>query len=110
CAIYMLVANKLKLPVYGVNLPNLFILTYKKDGFDQFYINAFNRGLIFTKADIDNYIAELRITPQDSYYEPCSNKEIVRRSLRNLVNSFEKIGDHAKSDEVKVLLGNISGD
>ena len=27
CIIYMLVAQKLKLPVYGVNLPNLFVLT-----------------------------------------------------------------------------------
>src|SRR5690606_25643276 len=29
CVIYLFVAQKLKLPVYGVNLPNLFILTYK---------------------------------------------------------------------------------
>ncbi len=52
CVIYMLVAQKLKLPVYGVNLPNLFILTYK-DTQTQFYINAFNRGLIFSKQDIE---------------------------------------------------------
>lgn len=108
CAIYMLVANKLKLPIYGVNLPNLFILTYKKENYDQFYINAFNRGLIFTTEDIDNYISELRVTPQESYYQPCTNKDIVLRSLRNLVNSFEKIGDHAKAEEVKVLLLSIS--
>lgn len=106
CALYMLVAQKLKMPVYGVNLPNLFILTYKdeNDKYPQFYINAFNRGLIFSKEDIDNYIAELRIHPQGSFYQPCSNKEIVLRSLRNLANSFEKIGDHAKSDEIKTLL------
>ena len=106
CVLYMLVAQKLKMPVFGVNLPNLFILTYKgeNENFPQFYINAFNRGLIFSKEDIDNYIAELRIHPQSSYYQPCDHKEIVLRSLRNLVNSFEKIGDHAKSEEVKTLL------
>src|SRR6202012_2642449 len=38
CVIYMLVAQKLKMPIYGVNLPNLFILTYKADD-TQFYIN-----------------------------------------------------------------------
>lgn len=104
CVIYMLVAQKLKLPVYGVNLPNLFILTHKEENGLQFYINAFSRGLIFSREDIDNYIAELRITPQDTYYEPCSNKDIIRRTLRNLINSFEKIGDHHKSDEIKELL------
>ena len=107
CVIYMLVAQKLKLPVSGVNLPNLFILTYKDDN-HQFYINAFNRGLIFSKQDIENYIHELHLVPQSSFFEACSSLEIVRRALRNLVMSFEKIGEHAKADEVKVLLVEIS--
>ncbi|MBS1682508.1 MAG: transglutaminase family protein [Bacteroidetes bacterium] len=107
CVIYMLVAQKLKLPVHGVNLPNLFILTYKDDN-HQFYINAFNRGLIFSKQDIENYIHELHLVPQPSFFEACNSLEIVRRALRNLVMSFEKMGEHAKADEVKVLLVEIS--
>ncbi len=103
CVMYMLVAQKLKLPIYGVNLPNLFILTYKDQGV-QFYINAFNKGLIFSKQDIENYIHELRLTPQSSFFEPCSNLEIIRRTLRNLVMSFDKMGEHAKAEEVKELL------
>ncbi|HCR53328.1 MAG TPA: hypothetical protein DIW27_02835 [Cytophagales bacterium] len=106
--IYMLVAQKLKMPVYGVNLPNLFILTYKDDKNTQFYINSFNRGLIFSKQDIENYINELHLTPQPSFYEPCDNVEIIRRALRNLVMSFEKMGEHAKADEVKIMLIEIS--
>ncbi len=107
CAIYMLVAQKLKMPVYGVNLPNLFILTYKNTD-TQFYVNAFNRGLIFLKEDIDNYISELKLTPIDSFYEPCNNLDILKRVMRNLMASFEKIGDHHKVDEVKQLLNCIS--
>lgn len=108
CVIYMLVAQKLKLPVYGVNLPNLFILTYKDAQNQPFYINAFNRGLIFTKQDIENYIHELHLVPQSSFFEPCDNLEIVRRALRNLIMSFEKMGEHAKGEEVKLLLVEIS--
>jgi len=107
CVIYMLVAQKLKLPVSGVNLPNLFILTYK-DNNHQFYINTFNRGLIFSKQDIENYINELHLVPQTSFFEPCSNLEIIRRALRNLIMSFEKMGEHAKAEEVKILLIEIS--
>ena len=105
--IYMLVAQKLKLPVMGVNLPNLFVLTYK-DPSQQLYINAFNKGLIFTRQDIENYIKELHLAPQPSFFEPCSNIDIIRRSLRNLVMSFEKMGEHAKAEEVKLLLVEIS--
>ena len=47
--LYIEVASRVKIPVYGVNLPNLFVLTYKQGG-TQFYINAFNKGLIFSLA------------------------------------------------------------
>lgn len=107
CVIYLLVAQKLKLPVHGVNLPNLFILTYKDDN-HQFYINAFNRGLIFSKQDIENYIHELHLVPQPSFFDACNSIEIIRRALRNLIMSFEKMGEHAKAEEVKLLLVEIS--
>lgn len=103
CVIYMMVAQKLKLPIYGVNLPNLFILTYKTEKL-QFYINAFNKGLIFSRDDIDHYINNLNLVPQDIFYEPCGNVEIVQRALRNLIVAFEKIGEYTKADEVKTLL------
>lgn len=108
CVIYLLVAQKLKMPVHGVNLPNLFILTYKEENQTQFYINAFNRGLIFSKQDIENYINELHLVPQSTYFEPCDNIEVIRRALRNLIMSFEKMGEHAKAEEVKLLLIEIS--
>lgn len=104
CVIYMMVAQKLKLPVHGVNLPNLFVLTYKDEKHTQFYINAFNKGLIFSRQDIENYINELHLAPQSSFFEPCSNLEIIRRVFRNLIMSFDKMGEHAKAEEVKELL------
>lgn len=106
CVIYLFVAQKLKLPVYGVNLPNLFILTYKSEE-TQFYINAFNRGLIFSKSDIDNYISHLNLSPMDLFYQPCSNLDIIKRVLRNLLVSFEKIGDGQKMDEIKLLMKTV---
>lgn len=104
CVIYMMVAQKLKLPVHGVNLPNLFVLTYKDDRQAQFYINPFNKGLIFTRQDIETYVNELHLPPQDSFFEPCSSLEIIRRVFRNLIMSFDKMGEHAKAEEVKNLL------
>jgi len=103
CIVYMLVAQKLKLPIHGVNLPNLFILTYK-DKSSQFYINAFNRGLIFSRKEIDNYIVHLKLKPVEKYYQACSNLDIVTRVLRNLKFSHEKIGHAEKVEEVEQLL------
>lgn len=108
CVIYMHIAQRLKLPVYGVNLPNLFILTYKIEG-AQFYINVFNKGLVFTREDIDNYITQLNIAKNDIFYEPCNNVDIVTRVLRNLVVSFEKLGDTERVEEINQLLEGIVG-
>ena len=78
CIIYALVAQKLKMPIYGVNLPNLFVLTYK-EGDNQFYINAFNRGLVFTRKEIDEYIDNLKLPHDEVYYEPCTHVDIIAR-------------------------------
>ncbi len=111
CVIYLLVAQRLHLPVFGVNLPNLFVLTYlvKKDDEGKavlpFYINCYNRGIILSKSDIEHYVGQLGITSQDSFYEPCTHLDILRRAMRNLQVGFEKLQEPAKAEEVAQLLG-----
>ena len=103
CCLYMLVAQRMKLPIYGVNLPNLFILTYKQ-GRHQFYINVFNKGLVFNKQDIDNYLKNLQLKPNDIFYQPCSHLDIIRRVMRNMIVAFEKAGNEEKDAEIRSLL------
>jgi regulator of sirC expression with transglutaminase-like and TPR domain len=102
-SIYLLVGRKLGLPIYGVNLPNLFVLTYKSKDL-TFYINAFNKGLVFSRQDIVNYLDHLKIDPREEYFEPCSNEDIIARFLRNMIAAFEKLGEVQKVNEVKELL------
>ncbi|WP_205501864.1 transglutaminase-like domain-containing protein [Rufibacter psychrotolerans] len=104
CVIYMILAQKLGLPIYGVNLPNLFILTFKSEVIPQFYINVYNRGLILSKGDIDNYLLQLNLNPVDIFYEPCAPIDIVRRALRNLSLSYEKLNDPEKATEIEKLI------
>jgi regulator of sirC expression with transglutaminase-like and TPR domain len=106
CVIYLWIAQKLGLPVYGVNLPNLFVLTFKQEQ-TQFYINVFNKGLIFNKVDIDNYLAQLNLTPLDIYYQPCSNLEIIRRVLRNLIMAYEKSGHDDYRTELTDIIDSL---
>jgi regulator of sirC expression with transglutaminase-like and TPR domain len=107
CVIYMLIAKRLGMPISGVNLPSLFVLTFKNPQI-QFYINVFNRGLIFTKVDISNYIKQMHLLPQDSFYQPCTNLDIVCRVLRNLIVSFEKVSDVERVHEMENILKLLS--
>lgn len=114
--IYALICKELGIPVYGVNLPQHFVLAYVNDFanlFDPsnktlsnnilFYVNPFSKGLIFNQADIDSFIKQLKIEPDNKYYLPCSNLDIIKRILNNLVYSFDKMGYAEKVAELKEL-------
>lgn len=107
--IYATLAQKLDIPVYGVNLPQHFILGYVDESNDEkeygvlFYINAFNKGAIFGKHDVDQFLRQLNLEPQPGFYSPCSNTEIIRRIIRNLISAYENLGSAEKVDELKQL-------
>ncbi len=103
CVLYQLAGNHLGLPLYGVNLPNLFILTYKTPE-TQFYVNVFNRGILFSRADIDNYIGQLNLPPADVFYQPCTPLDVVARVLRNLALAYDRLGEAPKRDDMEALL------
>jgi regulator of sirC expression with transglutaminase-like and TPR domain len=108
--IYATLAQKLDIPVYGVNLPQHFILGYidesKREDHEfgvLFYINAFNKGAIFGKHDVDQFLRQLNLDPQPGFYAPCSNVEIIRRVIRNLISAYENAGATEKVEELKEL-------
>jgi len=108
--IYSTIAQKLDIPVYGINLPQHFILGYidesKRDEHEfgvLFYINAWNKGAIFGKHDVDQFLRQLNLQSQPGFYAPCSNVEIIRRIIRNLISSYENLGAAEKVEELKEL-------
>src|SRR5471030_2637388 len=110
--IYSIIAQKLDIPVYGVNLPQHFILAYvdetQQSEFDSgilFYINAFNKGFIFGRRDVDMFLKQLNLKFDKQFYEPCSNADIIRRVLRNLISAYENLGSTEKVAELNELLG-----
>jgi len=113
--IYTIVAQSLDIPIYGVNLPEHFVLCYvNKDPLKPlsqeeredvlFYINPFSKGAVFGREDINAFLKQLKLDTLAIFYEPCSNKEIIKRLLRNLIASYEKLGYPHKSSELRVLL------
>jgi regulator of sirC expression with transglutaminase-like and TPR domain len=109
--IYSIIAQKLDIPVYGVNLPQHFILAYVDESQESefesgilFYINAFNKGFIFGRRDVDMFLKQLNLNFDKQFYEPCSNTDIIKRVLRNLISSYEHLGSAEKVDELNELL------
>ena len=116
--IYSIIAQKLDIPIYGVNLPQHFILAYvdetpaesimvSGDLFEDrilFYINAFNKGFMFGRKDVDAFLKQLNLKPNEHFYEPCTNIDIIQRVLRNLISAYEKLSAVDKVRELEELL------
>lgn len=112
--LYSVIAQGLNMPIYGVNLPEHFILAYVDDfhvnrNNDEeqeilFYINPFSRGAVFSKREIDIFLKQLKLEQNRIYYESCSNVEIIKRQLRNLIFAYEKLGYPNKVEDLNILL------
>lgn len=110
--IYSVIAQSLNMPVYGVNLPNHFVLCYMDENqinmmFENknkygilFYINTYSKGNIFYENDIVQFLSQLKILPERFHFEPCSNSIIIQRMLTNLIASFQQVGNLEKVNEL----------
>jgi regulator of sirC expression with transglutaminase-like and TPR domain len=112
--IYIAIAQSLKIPVFGVDLPRHFVLAYTDEiilnlrdvpeGEVMFYVNPFNKGAVFTRNEIDLFVKQLKLEKKESYFVPCDNKTIIRRMINELINIYDQSGNPAKRDEMKELL------
>jgi regulator of sirC expression with transglutaminase-like and TPR domain len=111
--IYLVVSQSLNVPVYGINLPQNFIMAYADRMFHkdlnftrddmQFYINAFNKGAVFTRREVELFIRQLNLKDEDNYYLPCDNVAIISRVFNNLIYAYEGSGNPEKVEEIKWL-------
>lgn len=122
--LYAILCQRVGIPVYGVNLPQHYVLAYKDhdtfpdetstqgyqylepthEGKTLFYINSFNKGTVFSQWNIDQFLKQLNIESKPAYYEPCSNMATIMRVCRNLIYAYENEGDPDKSNDIGSLL------
>lgn len=104
--LYLIIAQKLKLPIFAVNIPYYLILTYIDNFanlFDAssnslqeatlFYINPFSKGNLLQKNDIKEFLNQMNIEECDQYYIPCSNVDVIEKLLMSIANSYAQQGN-----------------
>ena len=98
--VYQILANDLNLPVYGVNLVRHYILAFcKKTILDfssdenherdvMFYVNPVNKGSIFSRNEIKDYLDKLTIEHEDKFFVPTDNLTIIKELLTYLIELY----------------------
>lgn len=127
CNLYSIVAQRLGLPVFGVNLPQHFVLAYCDDSHADpvipfnapasisrsdygpvlFYINPFSRGQIFLHNNIRDFLQVIKVESQPAFFDTCHNVEILKRMLRNLHYAYQKVNDAARMKHVAFYMNKL---
>jgi regulator of sirC expression with transglutaminase-like and TPR domain len=111
----IILADMVEVPIYGVNLPEHFILAYVdisrsfpvkdiQNADVLFYINPFSGGAVFTRYEIEAFLKQMNIEPHSRYFQPCNNVEMIKRLLVNLIHSYNSSGNKVKVSELEILL------
>jgi len=114
--LYMTIAQQLRIPIFGIDLPDHFILAYMDDSMPAkeiedfmedevlFYLNALNKGAVFTQNEIELYLKQMKLEINEAYFRPCSNKSIIRRLITEIADTYILENMPEKADTLNLLL------
>ena len=82
--LYLLIAQRLKIPVEGVGIPGHFMVKYEDDQ-TELYVDTFNSGRFLTRAECIQFMVEAGYPYQPEFLEKVGPRDILARMLRNLI-------------------------
>lgn len=111
--LYIILAQQLELPVYGVNLFRHFVLAVNQHFIFDFshvnehdvlsYLNPINKGIRFSKNDILKYLKASNIEAQKTYFLPSTPQQVIKELLYYLKFHFISKNDEVKSTQMDEL-------
>ncbi|HEX6981592.1 MAG TPA: transglutaminase-like domain-containing protein [Balneolaceae bacterium] len=103
--IVLFLARRLELPFYGVNMPIHFMLKYKSD--EEVLIDPFDHGKLVSYNQCYYFLKQNGVEPKSEHFKEEKPAGILARSIRNLINSYEKLDKTAKAESLKKLLNTV---
>jgi regulator of sirC expression with transglutaminase-like and TPR domain len=91
CALFLLLAKRLQLPITGIGMPGHFLCRYQSLS-EELFIDVFNRGKLLTKADCVKYLLHTRDGFKETYLAPISGRRMLLRICSNLHQVYTQHG------------------
>lgn len=87
--VYLLIGQRLGLPLYGTNLPLHFLLQYESGSYFT-YIDPFHGGVLLDKFTCEKFLEANGFANSPKYFTKASTLSIVKRMLRNLIHIYRE--------------------
>ena len=102
--LYLLVAQRLNVPVVGIGLPGHFMVGLQTE---PVFIDCFNQGVLLYQKDCEKFLQEYGVEFENRYLAPTPNEHILARMLRNLVAIYQNRDESNQADRFSRLLAII---
>jgi hypothetical protein len=113
--LYIIIAQKLNLPVKGIDLTGNFIACFThvpsdfKDDYIpvsevKFYINPFAMGAVFTRKEILLYLEKAGLVPTINCFKPADNIAVLKRWCYDLMKAYIDSDMREKARELKTFI------
>lgn len=102
--VVLFVARRVNLHFEGINMPMHFLLKFSGSS-GTIYLDPYNNGEEVSLDQCAYFLKKNGIQPNKNHFEPAAPSEMLARTLRNLINSYEKRDDQENANQHKRLLG-----
>ena len=101
--LFLLLAKRLKLPVYGVGTPGHFLAGFRASG-DPLFVDCFRKGKLLNLAEVRRMLVRNGYDYRPEYVRACAPREILARMMRNLISIYQKSGAVTRAERLSSLV------
>ena len=73
----------------------------------MFYVNPINKGSIFSRNEIKDYLEKMNVAPEPKYFLPADNLAIIKEMLNYLIELYSQQNRENRVDELTLLLNRL---
>jgi regulator of sirC expression with transglutaminase-like and TPR domain len=119
--LYQIIARELNLPVYGVPLVKYYVVCFCKRSINDFnpaddlereimfYINPVNRGSLFSRNEIKEYLEKMKIGIDAKFFSPANNKTLIAELITYFIELSALKNIHDKEADLHKLYHIVTG-
>jgi regulator of sirC expression with transglutaminase-like and TPR domain len=107
--VYLLIGQRLTLPLFGIGMPGHFLVKYESDRY-KIFIDCFNGGALLTEKNCARFLTEAGYGFDDKYLQKSPVRAILSRMAKNLVAICSKMDEPVKTARLTKFIEILGGE
>jgi regulator of sirC expression with transglutaminase-like and TPR domain len=107
--VYLLIGQRLSLPLYGIGMPGHFLVKYESDRY-KIFIDCFNAGALLTEKNCARFLTEAGYGFDDKYLQKSPVRAILSRMAKNLLAIYSKMNEPVKTSRLTKFIEILGGE